>query len=177
MKIFNRVSAVTTTLTAAVSMTLALATPAQANNGTILEGLVDIPRLAATGPVDGCGKVTKGLINSGGFLVFTCEKLLPYLPISEHEVSFANYQTVLAADGWKRRGGNKNTAKYVKTDAFGCRTQLEVTLWTDRSMNEFPARPATDRDAHRQIVFKAKFFGAACERYYAVAEAMANPYG
>ncbi len=159
------------------AMALSIATPAQANNGTILEGLVDIPRLSATGPVDGCGKVTKGLINSGGFLVFTCEKLLPYLPISEHEVSFANYQTVLAADGWKRKGGNHKTAKYVKVDEFGCRTHLEMTLWTDRSMNELPVRPASDREAHRQIVFKAKFYGAACERYYTVAESLAGNYG
>lgn len=161
----------------ASALTLTISTPAAANNGTILEGLVNIPRLDATGPVDGCGKVTKGLINSGGFLVFTCEKLLPYLPISEHAVSFSNYQTVLAADGWTRRGGNQKSVKYVKVDEFGCRTHLEMTLWTDRSMNELPARPATDRDAHRQIVFKAKFSGSACERYYAVAEAMANPFG
>ena len=161
------------TVTAAVSMT----TAAQANNGTILEGLVDIPRLSATGPVDGCAKVTKGLINSGGFLVFTCEKLLPYLPISEHVISFRNYQTVLSAEGWKRQSGTKNSVNYVKTDELGCRTHLEMTLWTDRSMNEYPVRPATERDAHRQIVFKAKFYGNACERYYAVADAMSKGYG
>lgn len=159
-------------------LALSFSTAASANNGTILEGLVDIPRLAATGPVDGCAKVTKGLINSGGFLVFTCEKLLPYLPISEHEASFAEYQTVLSARGWRRQNGhNDKVVRFVKTDDFGCRTRLELTLWTDRSMNEIPARPAADRDAHRQIVFKAKFTGAACERYYARADEMAKSYG
>jgi len=145
-----------------------------ADNGTIMEGLVDIPRLAETGPVDGCAKINKGLVNSGGLLVFTCEKLLPYLPISEHVSSFGRYQSILQANGWRRKSGNDKTARFFKTDAHGCRTRLDVMLWTDRSMNEIPKRPASDRDAHRQIVFKAKFSGASCERYYAIADNMAG---
>jgi len=151
--------------------------PAHAGNGKIFEGIADIPRLDATGPVDGCTKVTKGLINNGGFLLFTCEKLLPYFPISEHEVSFANYQAVLKAEGWRQTGGTDNKAKFTRTDAYGCQTHLEVTLWTDRSMNEYPARPAFDRDAHRQIVFTAKFYGDACDHYYVLADAMAASSG
>jgi len=153
---------------------LVTANSAQAGNGTIFEGIADIPRLSETGPVDGCSKTTKGLINSGGFLLFTCEKLLPLHPISEHETSFANYQGILKQNGWTRKGGDRKNAKFVRTDSTGCETQLEMTLWTDRSMNEFPARPASDRDAHRQIVFKAKFFGTACDHYYPLAQAMAS---
>jgi len=162
----------------AAALTTALFTSNSAlANGKILEGLADIPRLAETAPLDGCAKVTKGLIHSGGFLVFTCEKLLPYLPISEHEVSFNQYQTLLAANGWRKTGQVGNAAKFRKTDDTGCETRLEVTLWTDRSMNEFPARPAHERDSHRQIVFKAKYLGAACERYYARAETLAATTG
>ncbi|NNE58204.1 MAG: hypothetical protein HKN36_08870 [Hellea sp.] len=153
---------------------LAAASSAQADDGTIFEGIADIPRISTTGPVDGCSTVTKGLINNGGFLLFTCEKLLPYHPISAHAASFANYQSVLRQNGWTRKGGDKKNAKYVRTDSTGCETQLEMTLWTDRSMNEFPARPASDRNAHRQIVFKAKFFGVACDHYYPLAQAMAS---
>lgn len=151
-----------------------ISSTAQADNGKIMEGLVDIPRLAETAPLDGCSKVNKGLVNSGGLLVFTCEKLLPYLPISEHAASFSKYQSILQADGWRRKSGNQKTARFFKTDAFGCHTRLDVMLWTDRSMNETPKRASTDREAHRQIVFKAKFSGAACERYYDIATAMAG---
>lgn len=154
--------------------TALFSTPALADNGIIMEGLVDIPRLAETGPVDGCAKISKGLIHSGGLLVFTCEKLLPYHPISEHASSFTRYQSILQSQGWQRKSGSDKTARFFKTDAFGCHTRLDVTLWTDRSMNEFPKRPASDRDAHRQIVFKAKFSGASCERYYDIASAMAG---
>lgn len=153
---------------------LTMSFTAQADNGKIMEGLVDIPRLAATGPLDGCSKINKGLVNSGGLLVFTCEKLLPYLPISEHAASFSKYQSILQSEGWKRQNGNQNTARFLKTDVYGCETRLDLLLWTDRSMNEIPRRPASDRDAHRQIVFKAKFSGAACERYYDIATAMAG---
>lgn len=154
--------------------TFSTAMSAQADNGKILEGLVDIPRLAATGPVDGCAKVNKGLVNTGGFLVFTCEKLLPYLPISEHAASFDNYQNILIATGWKLQSGKAKSAKFIRTDSFGCKTRLEISLWTDRSMNEIPKRPSSDREAHRQIVFKAKFSGDACERYYTVANSLAG---
>lgn len=165
----KRVSGVVLAVTA-----LSTSITAQADNGKIMEGLVDIPRLAATGPLDGCAKINKGLVNSGGLLVFTCEKLLPYLPISEHAASFSKYQSILQANGWQRKSGNQKTARFFKTDAYGCQTRLDVMLWTDRSMNEMPKRPSTDREAHRQIVFKAKFSGAACERYYDIATAMAG---
>lgn len=158
-------------LTAAAA--LMAAQSAFADNGKIFEGIADIPRLDTTGPVDGCAKTTKGLINNGGFLLFTCEKLLPYLPISAHEPTFASYQDKLAQDGWSRKSKNANKAKFVKTDAFGCEAHLEMTLWKDRSMNE-GARPATDREAHRQIVFMAKFYGAACDRHYPTAQSLAS---
>lgn len=148
---------------------------AWADNGRIFEGIVDIPRIESTAPMDGCAKVTKGLINNGGFLLFTCEKLVPYLPITEHEASFTKYQTILDSEGWQRTKKAFNKATYVKTDAFGCQAHLEMTLWKDRSMNELPAAPASKRDAHRQIVFMAKFYGSACDRYYPLAEAMARP--
>lgn len=145
---------------------------AAANNGNIFDGIANIPRIDSTASIDGCSKTTKGLINNGGFLLFTCEKLLPHLPISEHEASFKNYQSVLASDGWTRKGQEPNKVKYVRTDNYGCKAHLEVTLWKDRSMNE-GRRPAADRDAHRQIVFMAKFYGSACDRYYPLAQAMA----
>ncbi len=161
-------------LIGALALSAAISQTALADSGKILEGIADIPRLSATGPVDGCAKITKGLINNGGFLLFTCEKLLPYLPISEHEASFRNYQSVLAGEGWRKKSAEGTKAKFTKTDSYGCVAHLEMTLWTDRSMNELPARLASDRDAHRQIVFTAKFYGAACERYYPVAQAMAG---
>jgi len=162
------------TLLTAALLTTGTAT---ANDGTILQGLVDIPRLSSTAPVDGCAKITKGLINNGGFLVFTCEKLLPYMPISEHAKSFKQYQSVLISQGWTLETQNAKSVKFVKADHYGCRTRLEMNLWTDRSMNELPVRPASDRDAHRQILFKAKFHGDACERYYALAESLALSSG
>ena len=160
----------------AFAVTASLLTPAtaMADNGKIMEGLVDIPRLAETAPMDGCAKVNKGLIHSGGFLVFTCEKLLPYLPISEHASSFEKYQSILTQNGWQRQSGKQKSVTYKRTDSYGCQARLELSLWTDRSMNEIPRRPASDRDAHRQIVFKAKFSGAACERYYSVANSLAG---
>jgi len=160
----------------AIALTTALlfTQTSNAGDGQILEGLVDIPRLAATAPIDGCAKVSKGLIHSGGFLVFTCEKLLPYHPISKHEASFREYQTILASNGWRKTGQAGNAAKFRKTDNIGCETRLEVTLWTDRSMNEFPVRPASDRDAHRQIVFKAWFRGDACDVHYETAELISD---
>ena len=158
----------------ALTATFMAAQPAlSAENGTIFEGIADIPRLDTTGPVDGCAKTTKGLINNGGFLLFTCEKLLPYLPIATHEPTFASYQDVLKRDGWTRNGKSANKVKYVKTDEFGCKAHLEMTLWKDRSMNEGHSA-ATNRDAHRQIVFMAKFYGDACDRYYPLAQAMAG---
>ncbi len=144
-----------------------------ANNGLILEGIADIPRLQATGPVDGCAKVQKGLINNGGFLLFTCEKLLPYMPITEHASTFDDYKYVLKQAGWRPKSDDDAKAQFTKTDAFGCEAHLDMTLWTDRSMNE-PRRSAADRDAHRQIVFMAKFFGSNCNIHYPTAQALAD---
>ncbi len=152
---------------------LLLASPALADNGRILEGVVDIPRLSATGPVDGCAKIQKGLINNGGFLLFTCEKLLPYFPITDHASTFAQYKNVLTQNGWRAKASSGDKAQFERTDATGCKAHLDMTLWKDRSMNE-PKRASSDRDAHRQIVFMARFYGSACEHYYPTATALAD---
>ena len=149
--------------------------PALANNGNILSGVADIPRISSTAPLDGCAKVQKGLINNGGFLLFTCEKLLPHLPISEHKTSFDEYKSILKANGWRTKSLGSEKAEFRRTDAFGCETHLDMTLWKDRSMNE-PRRPASDRNAHRQIVFMARFYGSACDIHYAQAQSLARGY-
>ena len=157
----------------ALAASLMLAPTAFANSGTILQGVLDVPRSVHTAPTDGCAKVQKGLINSGGFLLFTCEKLRPELPISLHETAFRDYQSALRRDGWQSKSNGAEKAEYKKVDAFGCETHLDMTLWKDRSMNE-PKRAATDREAHRQIVFMARFYGPACERHYPTAQALAD---
>jgi len=140
---------------------------------TILAGIIDLKRLPETGPIDGCDKVNKGLIMGGGFMLFSCEKLLPHEPISKHETVFRQYNAALLKDGWRKLADSKTKdVNYKRSDGLGCEANLNLKLWTDRSMNQ-PPRPATDRNAHRQIVFLAKFYGKSCERYYPIVEALA----
>jgi len=139
----------------------------------ILAGLLSLPREPATGAFDGCAKIQKGLIMGGGFMVFTCEKLKPELPITQHKQSFLRYKDALMKDGWRYLPESKNNELvFARNDGFGCDSELQLKLWTDRSMNE-SFRPASDRNAHRQIVFMAKFYGPKCERYFPIAEALA----
>ncbi|NNE58205.1 MAG: hypothetical protein HKN36_08875 [Hellea sp.] len=139
----------------------------------IMAGLLSLPREPATGAFDGCAKVQKGLIMGGGFMVFTCEKLKPGLPIAQHKQTFLRYKDALMKDGWRYLPESKNhELVFARNDGFGCNSELQLKLWTDRSMNE-SFRPASDRNAHRQIVFMAKFYGPRCERYFPIAEALA----
>lgn len=146
---------------------------AAAAGNTILPGILNLKRQAYTAPIDGCQKVQKGLIMQGGFMLFTCEKLMPHYPISEHKPTFDRYRQSLLADGWRQQPGpSGKELQFTRSDGLGCSAELTLRLWTDRSMNE-PRRPATDRNAHRQIVFMTKYFGRACDRYYPIAEALA----
>ena len=146
---------------------------AAAQGNLILAGVVNLKRLEETGPIDGCKKINKGLIMGGGFMLFTCEKLLPNHPISKHETVFKKYSAALLKDKWRKMPESiEGDIKFVRSDGLGCEANLNLRLWTDRSMNE-PPRPASERNAHRQIVFMAKFYGKSCERYYPVVEALA----
>lgn len=146
---------------------------AAAAGNIVLAGILDLKRQPQTAPIDGCQKVQKGLIMQGGFMLFTCEKLMPHIPISEHRPTFLRYRQSLLLDGWRQTPESDDTdIQFVRSDGFGCDAELTLRLWTDRSMNE-PRRAASDRNAHRQIVFLTKFFGKACDRYYPIAEALA----
>jgi hypothetical protein len=147
-------------------------TPAKS---VVLPGLANIPRHYDTAAYDGCQKVQKGLIMGGGFLVFTCEKLLPGISIKKHRTAFNAYKQTLMDAGWTVRADQKQTEKkamFKRMDMTGCEAELDISLWTDRSMNE-PPRDALDRNNHRQIVFMARFYGDACEHYYPIAETLA----
>lgn len=150
---------------------LSLASTAHAGNGTILQGVLDLPRLDETGPIDGCANIQTGLTIGGGFMLFTCEKLLPYLPISDQETAAQRYTSKLKQMGWTQSAAMNDGYKFTKRDDYGCTANLSVRVWKDRSMNEAP-RPKTARKTHRQIVFTANYNGAACERYYPMVRAM-----
>ena len=141
-----------------------------ANNGTILAGVLDLPRLNETGPEDGCSRVQTGLTIGGGFMLFTCEKLLPYLPITEQETAARRYYSALKEMGWQQQAAMEDGFKFTKYDDYGCKATLSVRVWKDRAMNETIL--SKRRDAYRQIVFTANYNGAACERYYPVVQAM-----
>ncbi len=160
----------------ALLSTLCLATGAFAQDNNVLDGLLDLPRHEKTAPIDGCAKINKGLVMGGGFMLFTCEKLLPYYPIADHVSAYRDYQSMLHDAGWtptqsKEAGPNKKSFK--RTDALGCETNMDIELWTDRSMGE-SMMDIGNRDNHRQIVFKAWFRGAACERHYTTAQLLAS---
>ncbi len=160
----------------ALSAALGFQTTTYADSGTILEGLVDLPRLDATAPIDGCSKITKGLLHSGGFLVFTCEKLLPYFEISEHKTAFENYKSKFVSQGWKpvrSEDPAPHKVSYARIDMSGCRVIVDLELWQDRSMNE-SMMDLGDRNNHRQIVFKAWFKGKACDLHYPTAKRLAG---
>jgi len=144
--------------------------------GTIMGGLVDLPRSEKTAQIDGCTKTVKGLVMGGGFMLFTCEKLLPHYPIKEHMTAFNDYKKNFTDSGWtSERSAEpaKNKVSFAQTDAQGCKKVVDMELWVDRSMNE-PGMDMTKRDNHRQIVFKAWFRGPACESYYGLAEILAS---
>ena len=143
-----------------------------AKGNLVMAGILSLKRLPETGPIDGCEKTQKGLIMQGGFMIFTCEKLLPDQPINRHEPAFQNYGRALLTDGWRKLPeSTKIEMIFTRNDGFGCKPELSLRLWTDRSMNE-PSKPADTREAHRQIVFTTKFRGQACDRYYPIAEAL-----
>lgn len=143
--------------------------PESLYRGTILEGIIDLPRLKTTGPIDGCSTVQEGIMKSGGFLLFTCEKLRYGQPIEEQEKAFDHYQDVLAERGWEARP-LKNKSKvekayFVRAEDDGCETHLELALWKDRTLNE-RGHDKANRKAFRQIMFMARFPHEACKRYY-----------
>lgn len=101
-------------------------------------------------------------------MVFTCEKLLPYYDISEHAPTFRDYKKSFKENGWTSVKSDEPAPKkfsYAKTDPFGCEVVVDIQLWEDRSMNE-PGITASDRNAHRQIVFKAWMRDDACKVHY-----------
>jgi len=142
----------------------------------ILPGLIDLPRHEFTGPVDGCAKTQKGLVMGGGFMLFTCEKLLPYREISDHKSTYQDYQTTFKNSGWSSTLSEepaKNKTSFTRTDGLGCKVVVDMELWTDRSMNE-TMMDQGERNNHRQIVFKAWFRGDACETHYDQAELLSG---
>lgn len=141
-------------------------------SNSILSGLIDLPRHEKTGPVDGCSKVNKGHVMGGGFMMFTCEKLLPYYPIRDHRAAFNDYQIKFKNKGWSAAKSDEpapNKKSFKRMDDFGCETTVDMELWTDRSMNETMMDNSL-RNNHRQIVFKAWFRGDKCEVHYETAE-------
>lgn len=151
---------------------------ARENGGLILSGILDLPRQRETGPIDGCAKIYKGLTSGDGFMIFTCEKLLPEYPIKTHYTAMKGYRTELRKAGWTRvadASDTKDQLSYAKIDKLGCRQELRVSLWADRSMNEGQAA-GSQREAYRQILFLSRFSGKACQAYYPVVEALARPH-
>ena len=149
---------------------------AQSADNTVLSGVLDLPRQIETAPIDGCAKPQKGLRLDGGFLLIACEKLLPYHPIAKHGIVADHYADDLMKSGWtvdvsKQEG---DETKFVRNDALGCRSELSMMVWKDRSMNE-PRRPDMTRDDHRQIVFITEFEGEGrCDHHYERVKALAE---
>jgi len=162
----------TVKLTLAALISLAFAPIASANpySSNILSGIIDLPRQAETAAIDGCAKVQTGLTIGGGFMLFTCEKLRPYYPISEQEAVAKRYEQSLQNMGWSYSKPLKDGTEFTKRDAFGCTANLSIRVWKDRAINETVLRKT--RDAYRQIVFTANYSGAACEHYYPTVQAM-----
>ena len=141
---------------------------AQSSDNIVLSGVLDLPRQIETAPVDGCATPQKGLRLDGGFLLIACEKLLPYHPISKHDIIADNYADDLIKAGWTVdvSAPDKGETKFVRNDGLGCRSELSMMVWKDRSMNE-PRRPDMTRDDYRQIVFITEFDGEGrCDHHY-----------
>ena len=141
----------------------------------VLPKLLPLERSELTDNIDGCAKVQKGLLNTEGFMVFTCEKLLSWYDISSHDIAFAEYKKAAEFDDWSYDPSKVNTdtkSTFMKIDNLGCERNLEIMQWTDRSMNE--TYPKDARDSHRQIIFIQRFYGPACEPYYDVVVDLAN---
>lgn len=146
----------------------------RSSDNRILKGLLDLPRLPETAPIDGCAKINTGLTLGGGFMVFTCEKLRPSVAIARHEPVAYSYTQTLVKMGWRQQGPKKgDETKFTLTDEYGCKRQLSQRVWTDRSMNE-PAYGKDDRDAYRQIVFLLNYSGKPCQRYYSLVKSLAQ---
>lgn len=144
------------------------------NVPVILPEVLNLPRLPETGPLDGCAKIHKGLTESGGFFVFTCEKLRPNVPIDQHGVLAHRYRVLLRDAGWKKAPTLKtNTTKHDFRDASGCRKSVEVTVWDDRLMGE-PVLNRNDRSTFRQIVFLTTFSGRSCKPYYEIIQTLSK---
>lgn len=151
-----------------------IAEPSQAN--VIMPSLMDLPRHDYTAPIDGCSSTKKGLVMGGGFMLFTCEKLLPFYDISEHAKTYEAYQNIFKENGWSETPSEepgRNKISFKRQDALGCKMTVDMELWTDRSMNE-SSMNLGERNNHRQIVFKAWFRGDACEVHYDTAELIAD---
>ena len=133
--------------------------------GTILAGVLDLPRSPDTEATRGCAKVHKGLTIGGGFLMFTCERLREGLPIGMQADAAQGYGRMLELRGWEARyNERKKLVEYHSTIGAGCRMTVSIRPWTDRTMNE--PRPAS-REGFRQIVFTTSFAkGPACEPTY-----------
>lgn len=153
---------------------LFMCAPAQAENGTILSGVLDLARHVDTAPIDGCDTVHKAVSMNDEFMLIACEKLLPHIPISVHQATADNYAAQLAAQGWRsraRREGERGQV-YTKTDAMGCPVSVDIMAWTDRSLGEMAGAA---REDHRQIVFFTTFKGPQCYYRYDETVAMAGP--
>ena len=112
---------------------------------------------------------------SGGFMLFTCEKLLPHIDISRQAEAFEAYHASLKTMGWdsvKSKDPAENKLSFSRMDALGCNMTVDMELWADRSMNEANIGEM-QRSDHRQIAFKAWFRGDACESYYSQTQALA----
>ena len=135
----------------------------------VLPKLLALSRHEMTDNIDGCESVQKGLLNNEGFMVFTCEKLLPWHDISQQTTVFEDYKRAASFNGWTIDSDQPQTelrTAFKRTDNLGCNRRLEIMQWTDRSMNE--TYPTDARDSHRQIIFIQRFNGEACEPYYDV---------
>ena len=133
--------------------------------GTVLAGILDLPRVGETGAIDGCRKVHRGLTMGGGFLFFTCEKLRPGVALARQAEIAGEYQSMLESRGWVRAyNARKKHDEFTRFDANGCKMTVSVRPWTDRSLNEPRAR---SREGFRQIVFMTHFAkGDACKPAY-----------
>jgi len=135
----------------------------------VIPKLLPLQRSELTDNIDGCAKVQKGLLNTQGFMIFTCEKLLSWYDISSQKIAFEDYKRAAEFDDWSYDPSKVSTetkSTFMKIDNLGCERNLEIMQWTDRSMNE--TYPKEARDSHRQIVFIQRFYGPACEPYYDV---------